>query len=108
MAKKFLRIVLAGCLLGGLMLLLLPVAFGGAAAPALDEGLAAVPLSTADHSRFKELDRPFTSGPEVTRACLKCHNRAAEQVEKSLHWTWEAPDEKGKKVLGKAHVLNNY
>ncbi len=26
--------------------------------------------STADHSKFKELDRDFASGPEVTKACL--------------------------------------
>ena len=26
--------------------------------------------STADHSKFKELQQTFTSGPEVTKACL--------------------------------------
>ncbi|MGD2119736.1 MAG: hypothetical protein PVG66_15365, partial [Chromatiales bacterium] len=29
--------------------------------------------STADHSKFDELKGPFNNGPEVTRACLKCH-----------------------------------
>ena len=70
-------------------------------------GVASGVLSTADHSRFAELDKPFASGPEVTRACLKCHNQAAGQVHKSIHWTWECNkgDEKG---LGKAHVVNNF
>lgn len=64
-------------------------------------------LTTADHSRFTELDKPFASGPEVTRACLKCHNQAAGQVHRSIHWTWESK-EGAEKALGKAHVVNNY
>ena len=33
--------------------------------------------TTADHSKFKELQREFTSGPDVTKACLGCHTEAA-------------------------------
>ena len=29
--------------------------------------------STADHSKFKELQQDFKRGPEVTKACLTCH-----------------------------------
>ncbi len=68
---------------------------------------AAGSKTTADHSRFAELDKPFASGPEVTRACLKCHNQAAGQVHRSIHWTWES-NEGSEKPLGKAHVVNNY
>lgn len=64
-------------------------------------------ISTADHNRFVELDKPFISGPEVTRACLKCHNLAASQVHRSIHWTWEC-DKEAEKELGKAHVVNNF
>ena len=32
-----------------------------------------LPASTADHAKFDELDGPFASGPEVTKACLACH-----------------------------------
>ena len=106
MVGKKLKIAALCCLVGGLFL-----ALGGivqAKLPDRKSELVPLGISTADHSRFPELDKPFASGPEVTKACLKCHNKAAEQVEKSLHWTWEAPDEKGRKVLGKAHVLNNY
>jgi cytochrome c2 len=44
--------------------------------------------STADHSKFKELQQNFKSGPEVTKACLKCHTEAAKQIQKTTHWTW--------------------
>lgn len=45
--------------------------------------------STADHGKFKELQRDFQSGPEVTQACLECHTEAARQVHQSKHWQWE-------------------
>ncbi len=99
-----------GIILGGLLLGLLLAAAAVVAAPAAVQGMSVGNgvMSTADHSRFQELNREFTSGPEVTRACLKCHNRAGEQLKGSIHWTWEAPNEKGRLKLGKAHVLNNY
>jgi hypothetical protein len=36
--------------------------------------------STADHSKFIQLQKPFKSGQEVTEACLSCHTEAAKQV----------------------------
>jgi len=36
--------------------------------------------TTADHSKFKELQREFKTGPELTRACLSCHTEAAGQI----------------------------
>ncbi len=66
------------------------------------------PTSTADHSMFKELDRPFASGPEVTKACLQCHTEAAKQVHSSKHWTWEFLNPETQQRLGKKHVLNNF
>ena len=38
--------------------------------------------STTDHSRLKELQGPFFSGPEVTKVCLECHNTAGHQFMK--------------------------
>ena len=63
---------------------------------------------TADHSKFKQLQQPFASGPEVTRACLECHTEAALQFHKTIHWTWKDPsDDSGK--TGKAGItLNNF
>ncbi len=66
-----------------------------------------VPPPTVDHSKFKELKGPFKRPEEVTKTCLKCHNKAGEQVQKSLHWTWTWPGPNGR-TLGKAHVINNF
>jgi len=73
-----------------------------AAAPAAES------KSTADHSKFKELQKAFKSGPEVTKACLSCHTEAAKQVQKTKHWTWEYSDAKSGKMLGKKNIINNY
>ena len=64
--------------------------------------------STADHSKFKELDKDFKTGPEVTRACLSCHTEAAKQVMKTPHWTWDFINPKTGQELGKKNVLNNF
>ena len=64
--------------------------------------------TTADHSKFKELQQPFASGPDVTAACLKCHTEAAKQVQHTKHWTWEFLNPTSKQMLGKKHVLNNF
>jgi octaheme c-type cytochrome (tetrathionate reductase family) len=65
---------------------------------------------TADHSKFKILQGPFKDGdgPAVTRACLTCHTKAAQQVMATSHWTWNvAKDRQGD--YGKAtHLVNNY
>ena len=64
--------------------------------------------STADHSKFKELQQDFKSGPEVTKACLKCHTEAAKQVMKTPHWRWEYLNPKTGQQLGKKNVINNF
>ncbi|HEX9625773.1 MAG TPA: tetrathionate reductase family octaheme c-type cytochrome [Acidiferrobacterales bacterium] len=64
--------------------------------------------STADHSKFKELQRSFTSGPEVTRACLTCHTEAAKQVHRTKHWTWEFLNPESGQRLGKKNIINNF
>ncbi len=70
-------------------------------------GTAAL-ASTADHSKFKELQQDFASGPELTKACLQCHSNAAQQVMKTTHWTWEFENKATKQKLGKKNVLNNF
>jgi len=65
-------------------------------------------VSTADHGKFKELQQKFGTGPEVTRACLKCHTEAAKQIHKTKHWTWEYLNPDNKQRLGKKNILNNY
>ncbi len=79
-----------------------------AALAATGAALAGEAVSTADHSKFKELEGPFETGPEVTRACLQCHTEAAKQVHKTKHWTWSAVNEQTGQKLGKRNVINNF
>ena len=68
----------------------------------------ALATSTADHGKFKELQKHFESGPEVTKACIQCHNKAAKQIHKTKHWTWEFLNPDNKQRLGKKNIVNNY
>jgi len=77
------------------------------ALPSLDDKLAP-PKSTADHSKFKELQQVFKTGPDVTKACLACHTDAAKQVQHTKHWTWEVIDPKSGQKLGKKNIINNF
>lgn len=69
---------------------------------------AASDKSTADHSKFKELQQEFATGPDVTRACLGCHTEAGKQLHKTTHWTWAFENGLTGQTLGKKNVLNNY
>jgi len=64
--------------------------------------------STADHSKFEELKQDFSSGPEVTKACLTCHTEAGHQFMENIHWTWSYENEKTGQLLGKKHLVNNF
>ena len=74
---------------------------------ALITGLAYA-TSTADHTKFKELQTHFGSGPEVTKTCIKCHTEAAKQIHKTKHWTWEFLNPENKQRLGKRNIVNNF
>ena len=84
------------------------VARGEAAPPAVVAKATAESKSTVDHSKLKELQKRFASGPEVTKACLSCHTEAARQVQHTKHWTWEYTDPKSGQKLGKKNIINNY
>ena len=64
--------------------------------------------STADHTKFEELQVQFASGPEVTKACLNCHTEAAKQLHRTTHWTWAFDNELTGQMLGKKNVINNF
>ncbi len=64
-----------------------------------------------DHTRL--LNGPFTSGSEVTVACLKCHPQAARDIMRTSHWTWESkPFRMANRpepvTLGKKNAINNF
>lgn len=64
--------------------------------------------STADHTKFEDLQGPFASGPEVTKACLKCHTEAGHQFMQNIHWTWTYENKKTGQTLGKRHLVNTF
>ncbi|MCP3875756.1 MAG: tetrathionate reductase family octaheme c-type cytochrome [Desulfobacteraceae bacterium] len=65
--------------------------------------------STIDHSKVDALNQRFSSGEEVTEACISCHSEAATQFHKSIHWTWLASGNKNDIRYGKAGLsVNNF
>ena len=64
--------------------------------------------TTADHTKFKELQKTFATAPELTKACLACHTEAAKQVHRTKHWKWEFLNPENKQRLGKKNVINNF
>jgi octaheme c-type cytochrome (tetrathionate reductase family) len=64
---------------------------------------------TADHKQHEALKKKFASGPEVTKACLSCHNQAGLQFHKTIHWTWMDPNEAPERKVGKGGLtVNNF
>jgi len=65
-----------------------------------------------DHSQA--VKGPFKTGEDVTKACLQCHDKQAEDVLKTPHWKWKgAPRtikgmENSKEEYGKANMINNF
>ncbi|MBN1958542.1 MAG: tetrathionate reductase family octaheme c-type cytochrome [Desulfuromonadales bacterium] len=64
--------------------------------------------ATAEDHSF--IEGPFTSGPEVTKACLECHEDAAKDMMKTSHWSWNMEQViDGKTVKrGKINSMNNF
>lgn len=64
---------------------------------------------TSDHAQHEILKKEFKSGPEVTQACLSCHNQAALQFHQTIHWTWMDPSTEKSAKLGKGGLsVNNF
>ncbi len=64
-----------------------------------------------DHSAF--FRSKFKRPQDVTKACLKCHEDAAENLMKTVHWKWEGdavavPGHSGKIRIGKKNLINNF
>jgi octaheme c-type cytochrome (tetrathionate reductase family) len=64
-----------------------------------------------DHASL--FNQPFETGPEVTRACLECHEDSAEQVIHTAHWRWVSdPVEMAGRaepvMVGKKNAINNF
>ena len=69
----------------------------------------------AAHVDHKDLFEGYTfnSGPEVTVACLSCHEQAGDQLIHTAHWRWESDPVQleGRPepvTVGKKHSINNF
>lgn len=56
---------------------------------------------------------PFETPQDVTKACLECHPKAAEEVMATTHWTWESrpfqvPWRDQPVTIGKINQINNF
>ena len=64
-----------------------------------------------DHSHF--FKKTFVQPQDVTKSCLRCHEKSAKEVMKTVHWTWLIGDgtliRNGKPLkVGKRNLVNNF
>ncbi len=74
-------------------------------------GLPPAGAEPVDHGPF--FAEPFADGPAVTRACLRCHEGAAQDVMQTVHWTWAGqqarlPGAEAAVAVGKRNLINNF
>lgn len=105
MASKSRRLSVTACLTGWLGVAALAIT---ANAWAAEESRPLKLNTTADHSKFKELQRAFKTGPELTKACMACHTEAAGQIHRTKHWKWEYLNPQTNQMLGKKTIVNNF
>lgn len=82
-------------------------------APPLDDPWAHVPAALPHTDHGPLMPGPYATGPEVTEACLACHEEEGHELLGTSHFTWESaptllPGRDTAVVLGKKHVINNF
>lgn len=111
--KEFKYIWIVG-LVATTLLIVVPIFLFITPAPAAqDDPWAHVPAHAPHTDHTDLLTGPFTTGPQVTQACLECHEDAAHQVAQTSHWTWESqpvllPGRTEPVTTGKKHSINNF
>jgi octaheme c-type cytochrome (tetrathionate reductase family) len=68
-------------------------------------------VPATDHTHL--LTGTYTTGSDVTRACLTCHPKAATDLMATTHWTWAsapvtAPWRSAPVTIGKKNQINNF
>jgi hypothetical protein len=80
---------------------------GAGTAPSCASCHAALP-----HFKFTNFNAGFTTGPAVSRACVKCHAERASQMLTSNHFTWMGSStsvgQTTSSSIGKRNVINNF
>jgi len=66
-----------------------------------------------DHKDLFDSFGELTTGPQVTGACLSCHEDAGQQVLHTAHWRWESEPvavegREGLHTTGKKKSINNF
>ncbi|MFZ5880808.1 MAG: tetrathionate reductase family octaheme c-type cytochrome [Chloroflexota bacterium] len=75
------------------------------------QGALSIPAqaqAVVDHTKLPELQGPFATPQDVTKACLSCHANAADEIMHTTHWTWEYVNEETGQTLGKKTLINNF
>jgi octaheme c-type cytochrome (tetrathionate reductase family) len=72
----------------------------------------AEPFAAQDHSEF--VKGPFKDGQDVTKVCIGCHDKQAQDFMQTTHWKWKGTPnhvkgmEKSTKEYGKTNMLNSF
>ena len=111
--KTFKYIWLVG-LLGTILIIIAPIVALLSPEPmATDDPWTFLPerLPSTDHTDL--ITDELNTGPEVTVACLECHEEAGHQVIQTSHWTWQSepvllPGREEAVAIGKRNQINNF
>lgn len=111
--KNFKYIWIAGIVATALIIAVPVILFTSRAQAKADNPQVHVPQTSAYTDHTSLVQGPFTTGVEVTTACLECHEDAAHQVMQTDHWTWQAPSVEvpwsdDPQSTGKANLVNNF
>ena len=110
--KEYKTIWLTGLVITALIIIL-PIALFVSGEETLSndpwENMVPTPVHTG-HAAL--MDGVYETGPDVTAACLECHDAAGHQVMDSVHFTWESepvmlPGRDELVTVGKKNQINN-
>jgi octaheme c-type cytochrome (tetrathionate reductase family) len=111
--KEFKYVWIFGLVVTAALIVIPILAFATEGPAPITDPWAFVPTPQPHTNHAGLMQGPFESGPDVTRACLQCHEDAAHQVMGTAHWTWESdpvPVEGRTEPIatGKKTSINNY
>ena len=111
--KDFKYVWIIGLVVTLLIIVTPIVAFVSGESKPSDDPWDAVPVREPHVDHTDLLAGPYESGPDVTRACLECHEDSAHQVTQTVHWTWESepvmlPGRDEPVTIGKKNQINNF
>lgn len=111
--KNFKYIWVVGIIIT-LLIIIVPIfLFASADTKAADQPWDAVPVRPPHTDHTDLLPGPYATGPEVTTACLECHEDAAHEMIQTVHWKWESepvllPGRDEPVTIGKKNQINNF